>query len=322
MAGFLVSGADSAYFPLAQELFASVEAAAPGGKVAFGFIDGGLTEIQRAWLLERGVRLVQPQPPAAARHAVSKHPWLAVSFAKLWLDTLFPDHSTIVWLDSDTWVQQWSAIDLLLGAAETGALAIVPGAGRFAARQIDIHWLLGGLGGLGQVRSFNFKNARRAHLPLAIRRDLGTRAELNAGVFALRWDAPHWSRMREWQALILRHGEPSTTNQLAMALAIYADGMPVELLPTFCNYISPQRVDPISVTLVELYYPYSPVGIVHLASEERMRSDPTATTQLLGVDGATYHANLRYGLFRKTMKRDRSHVESRGLALTFGGTGE
>jgi hypothetical protein len=80
---------------------------------------------------------------------------------------------------------------------------------------------------------------------------------------------------------------------------------------TFPRNISPQRVDPISVTLVELYYPYSPVGIVHLASEERMRSDPSATTQLLGVDGAIYHANLRYGLFQKTMKRGRPRVEVR-----------
>ena len=294
MSGFvIVSGGDSAYFPLAKELCASVEAASPVGQVAFGFIDGGLTHIERAWLLERGTQVVRPQLPAVARKAIQERPGLAVALARPWLDTFFPQYRTIIWLDADSWVQRWNAIDLLVGAAETGALAIVPGSGRSWTRQIDVRWLLGGVRGLGQVRSFNFKNAWNARLPLGICRDVGSRAELNVGVFALRRDAPHWSRSREWQARILPYGKPFTADQLAMALMTYVDRLPTELLPASCNYLSPRRVDPVAVTLLESYYPYPPVGIVHLGGEKRMRFDPSVIVPLLGLDDRKYQASLR-----------------------------
>lgn len=293
----IATGADAAYFPLAQELWDSVRAA--GGIVAFGVIDAGLTEAQRTWFAERGARVVRPPPVAPA--AERGRPALAVNLGKLWLDTLFPGVEVLIWLDADTWVQEWDAVTLLAGAAGTGALAIVPGAGRVWKRQIDIRWLLGGVGGLGQVRSFNFKNARHARLPRAICRDLGTRALLNAGAFALRADAPHWARLREWQARILRHGKPFTSDQLAIALAVYHDGLAAELLPTGCNYVSPRRVDPARPALLETYYPYKPVGIVHLAAQKTMRFDPSVTVPLLGTDGRTWNASLRHGWFQRGM---------------------
>ena len=300
----IVTGGDAAYFPLVQELLESVLLAAPDGAMAFGVIDAGLTAAQRNWIAARDVRLVRPTPPAGAEAAVRKRPGLAVNLAKLALDSLFPDDAILLWLDADTWVQEWSAVRLLLGAAATGALAVVPGAGRYWTRQIDVRWLLGGPGGLGQVRSFNFKNAWNARLPLGICRDLGTRALLNAGAFALRSDAPHWIRMRHWQDRILRHGgKPFTSDQLAMALAVYTDGLPVELLPTGCNYISPRRVDPAGPALLEFYYPYRPVGIVHLAAEKLMQFDPAVTAPLLGPDGRTYHASLRFGHFQRMMRQ-------------------
>jgi hypothetical protein len=82
-----------------------------------------------------------------------------------------------------------------------------------------------------------------------------------------------------------------------MALTIHADDYPVELLPTSCNYSTQPRVDPVNVALLEYYYPYDPVGIVHLSAQKTMRIDPSATIRLQGIDGRVYHANLRYGLF-------------------------
>jgi hypothetical protein len=306
MSDYLIAtGADAAYFPLVQELLASIRAAAPDQPIAFGVIDGGLTEAQRAWLTEQRVIVAAPSPPAAAMRAVRKRPALAVNLAKPELDLLFPTHATLLWLDADTWVQRWSAVEMMLGAAASGALAVVPDGGRFWTRQTEVRWLLGGWRGLAQLRTFNFKNAWNAGLPVAICRDVGTRALLNAGVFALRRDAPHWSAMRRWRDRVLRHGKPFTSDQLAMALAVYVDGLPVELLPETCNFISPHRVDAENVTLVESYYPYPPVGIVHLSAQKSMRFDPGVTTGLLGLDGRTYHASLRFGLFQAGVENTR-----------------
>lgn len=307
----IATGADAVYFPMVRELLASVRAHAPG-PVGFGVIDGGLTPEQREWLAAEGARIAAPPALADAARAVRARPALAVNLGKLWLDRLFPDHATLLWLDADTWVQQWEAVALLAGAAETGALAIVPGAGRYWKRQIDVRWIAGGVGGIGQVRSFNFKNAWHARLPLSVCRDLGTRALLNAGAFALPAAAAHWERLRHWQARILRHGKPFTSDQLAMAMAVYIEELPAELLPTNCNYVSPRRVDAARGLLLEHYYPYRPVGIVHLAAEKRMRFDPEAKVTLLGLDGRHWQASLRYGWLQRDLSAAREADPGRG----------
>lgn len=299
MGGFIITtGADAGYFPLLKELMASIAATAPG-PVPIGVVDGGLTAEQLAWLAGQGATVVgAPDFPAVAR-AVRKRPALAVNLGKLWLDRLFPGFATLVWLDADTWVQDWAAVELLRGAAGTGALAIVPGSGRAWERQSEMRWFFAGL---GQLRSFNYKNARNARLPLKLCRYIGERALLNAGVFALRADAPHWAVMRRWQERILRHGKPFTSDQLAMAVAIYHEKLPCELLPTWCNYIAPRRVDPVKAELLEQYYPYRRVGVVHLSAQKAMRLDERATVPVLGTDGRTYHANLRHGIFQRMMR--------------------
>ncbi|MEA2739133.1 MAG: hypothetical protein QOH05_2440 [Acetobacteraceae bacterium] len=296
----LITGGDAAYFPMIQELHQSIRAASPATPPALGVIDAGLTEDQVRTRRESGAIVARPSDLAGfPAGALRKRPALAVNLGKLWLDQLFPDHETIVWLDGDTWVQDYAAIDLLLGAAGTGALAIVPGGGRFWERPIDVRWLLGGLWGLAQIRSFNFKNGARAGLSLRVLRDLGPRPLLNAGVFALRTDAPHWRTMRQWQAKILPRGKPFTSDQIAMALAIHTDGLPLELLPDTCNYITQWRVDPSVPALVEYYYPYPRVGIVHLAGQKTMRFDPTGTVEVPDLEGDVHRLSLRYGHFHR-----------------------
>ncbi len=299
----VVTGGDSVYFPLIQELWQSLRAAAPDQPPAFGVIDAGLTPQQAASLRAAGAQVVQvPDDPAFPKGALRKHPALAANFGKLWLDVLFPGFDTLLWLDADTWVQDYRAVELMFGAAQQrGALAIVPGGGRYWERQVDVRFLFGGIGGLAQLRTFNFKNGRHAGLSLNVLRDLGTRALLNAGVFALRADSPHWPALRRWQAFIFRNGgKPFTSDQIAMGLAVYLDGLPVELLPTTCNYIRPWRVDLSRPAIVEFYYPYATVGIVHLAGQKDIRFDPNATTEVIDLHGQTHAVSLRFGHFQRT----------------------
>jgi hypothetical protein len=242
-----------------------------------------------------------PDNPVFPVGALRKRPALAANFGKLWLDQLFPGFETLVWLDADTWVQDYAAVRLVIGAAQqNGALAIVPGGGRFWERQVELRFLFGGIGGLAQLRTFNFKNGRHAGLPLKVLRDLGTRTLLNAGVFGLRADSPHWQAFRRWQASILRNGgKPFTSDQIAMGLSVYQDGLPVELLPTTCNYIRPWRVDLQAPALLEYFYPYPKVGIIHLAAQKVIRFDPNATVEVLDVRNKPHNVSLRFGHFQR-----------------------
>jgi hypothetical protein len=304
----IVTGGDAAYFPMIEELHQSILDAASGEAVTFAVIDAGLTRPQVTSLQKRGAIIAQPpNDPAFPWAAVRKIPHAAVDLAKPWLDKIFPGFETLIFLDADTWVQDFAAVRMLRGAALTGALAIVPGGGRYWERQTEVRWLLGGIGGLCQVRSYLFKNGRRAGLPLRLLRDLGNRALLNAGVFALRADAPHWQSMRKWQEFILAHGgKPFTSDGVAMGLAIYKDKLPCELLPATCNYIRPWRIDARAGAVVEFYYPYPKVGIVHLAGQKHMRFDPSATTEVLDLQNRPHQLSLRYGQFQ-TMARALIH---------------
>ena len=297
----IITGGDSVYFPLIEELRLSLLAATPSPP-AFGVIDAGLTAEQVAFLTGAGARVVcVPDNPAFPAGVLRKRPALAANFGKLWLDQLFPGFETLLWLDADTWVQDYTAVNLMIGAAnQNGALAIVPGGGRYWERQVDLRFLFGGIGGLAQLRSFNFKNGRHAGLPLTVLRDLGTRALLNAGVFALRADSPHWAALRRWQATVFRNGgKPFTSDQIAMGLSVYQDGLPVELLPATCNYIRPWRVDLSVPAIVEFYYPYAKVGIVHLAGQKAIRFDPSATAEVVDLQGKVHHHSLRFGHFQR-----------------------
>ena len=299
----VVTGGDAVYFPLIEELRQSLRAAFPGDPPRFAVIDAGLTPDQVARLESVGALVARlPDDPSFPAAALRKRPALAANLGKLWLDVLFPGFETLIWLDADTWVQDAAAVRLVLGAAGTGALAIVGGGGRCWERPIEVRWLLKGLWGLAQVRSFNFKNGSHADLPLSVLRDLGTRPLLNAGVFGLRADAPHWAAMRRWQAHILRHGKPFTSDQIAMALAIHTDGLRLELLPESCNYIRPWRFDPREPALVEYWYPYPKVGIVHLAGEKRIRFDPAARTEVPDLHDRLHPISLRFGLFHETAR--------------------
>jgi hypothetical protein len=294
----IVTGGDSVYFPLIEELRQSVQAAFPG-PMPFAVIDAGLLPGQVAQLRAAGAIVARlPADPALPAAALRKRPALAANFGKLWLDRMFPGYDVLLWLDADTWVQDAEAVRLVEGAARTGGLAIVPGGGRSWERPIEVRWLFGGLWGLAQIRSFNFKNGRHAGLTLAVLRDLGTRPLLNAGVFGLRADAPHWEAMRRWQARILRHGKPFTSDQIAMALAVHVDGLRIAPLPETCNYIRPWRFDPREPALVEYWYPYPKVGIVHLAGQKQMRFDPSATTEVLDLDDRPHQLSLRFGPFQ------------------------
>jgi hypothetical protein len=303
----IVTGGDHVYFPLIEELRQSIVAAFPAGPPRFAVIDAGLHPDQATQLQATGAMVAQlPEDPALPASILRARPALAANFGKLWLDRMFPGYEVLIWLDADTWLQDAAAIRLLDGAAQTGALAIVPGGGRYWDRPIDVRWLLGGLWGLAQIRSFNFKNGAHAGLPLSVLRDLGTRPLLNAGVFALRADAPHWAVMRRWQASILARGKPFTSDQIAMALTVYTDGHRLELLPDTCNYIRPWRFDPREPALVEFWYPYPRIGIVHLAGQKAIRFNPEATAEVLDLDDRPHQLSLRFGRFQAMATRARS----------------
>lgn len=288
----IVTGSDARYFPVLQELVASIRRFPEAHTLAIGCVDGGLTPAQIRFLEEHNISVRSPHIPSTIpNRALKKRPSLAIGLSKLWLNTLFPEYDTLLWLDADAWVQQSSALELLFSAAEenTPALATIPEL--FPHKPFRLRWTPFNL---AQVRSILYKNATLARLPKSIRRHVAGRPTLNGGIFALSRHAPHWSTLQNWQQRVLKHGKIFSSDQLALSLCVHVNDLPAKFLPARCNYLGPWLFNSQTGYLCEHTYPHLPAGIIHLAGYDAMRLNLNATTSVFDETGTKHQMNLRF----------------------------
>lgn len=288
----VVTGGDSGYFPLIDELCASVRAHRDAALLGLVVIDGGLEAEQKARLASAwGARILEvgwdfdiPERRIRGR----EH--LKVLTSRTFLDQRLPDAELICWMDGDAWLQEPAALDLLFEGAALGRVAVVSQTSRYSANTISLKW---GPFGYAQVRSQLYKNARRAGLGEAVARMVGDKPTFNAGVFALARTSPHWEAWRRRLGEALKRGRVFTSDQLALGIIVHADGLPAELMPETCNYMGPWTCTADEATLVERYLPNAPVGIVHMAGFDAMRRSLEITTEVRTTDGRALQKSLR-----------------------------
>ena len=288
----VVTGGDSGYFPLIDELCASVRAFREEKTLGLVVIDGGLKGEEKAHLSARyAARILEvgwdfdiPERRIRGR----EH--LKVLTSRTFLDQRLPDAELICWIDGDAWIQDIAALDLLFQGAAMGRVAVVSQTSRYSNVAMSLKW---GPLGWAQVRSQLYKNARRAGLGEGIARTIGDKPTFNAGVFALGRTAPHWAAWRARLAEALKRGRVFTSDQLALGVIIHADGLPAELMPETCNYMGPWTCTADETTLVERYLPNAPVGIVHMAGFDAMRRSLDITTGVQTLDGRAIARSLR-----------------------------
>lgn len=196
----------------------------------------------------------------------------------------------MLWLDADTWVADWSAVELLVRGALGGSVAMVsdePDASEHPA----MRWLFGRI---PLMKTSAYKRAKRARLPISVVRALATKKKMNGGVFALRGDAPHWATVQAHMVRLVKRGRIFGSNQLAFLMAVHLDGLALEPLPRWCNFTGLPRICATTGRLVEPTLPHAPLGIMHLAGRDAMRADPAVTVELKTTDGLVVRESLRF----------------------------
>ena len=71
------------------------------------------------------------------------------------------------------------------------------------------------------------------------------------------------------------------TDQVALALSVYEDKIPIQFLPSYCNWMCEFHLpvfDEKNNIFVEPYLPHHPLGLVHLAGLDNIRSDKNILT--------------------------------------------
>jgi hypothetical protein len=278
----IASGSDSGYFPLLRDTVLSI--LAQQRSVAVGVLDFGLAPDQRAWLADRVAHLVRPgwdlDFPDRERTPETRKAQLSRPF----LRRHFPGYATYLWIDADAWLQDWRAIDLYVAAAGHDKLAITPEIDRSYKRHYKRPKVFGWtLSWKCYREAFGWRVADR----------LGRNPILNCGVFALHHDAPHWDAWARVIAQIAQRTRFFYIEQTALNYVIFAERLPVNLLPAYCNWMpgdAAPAFDAARGRFVEPYAPHEVIGVMHLAGE----AQKSHTFRLRRLDGGEVETSLRY----------------------------
>ncbi len=281
----VITAADAHYAEFARGCIQSVRDKPPGRNAAVAFLDLGCTQEQRDVLRPLVDFFVEPEWEFDFPQRETKPAFLRGLLARPFLRRYFPDFDVYFWLDADAWVQDWTAVELFYeGANRRRGMAIVPEIDRGSVRQY------GGLPDYWKVvagwyaAAFGGEVAEKLHsFPM-----------LNAGVFALHHEAPHWGVWEESIALALKSACTIMTDQLALNYSIYAQGLfkHTELLPAWCNWMChngfplwhQQRA-----CFVEPFLPHTAIGILHLTTR-----DKSPVRKLATIDGQPIDVRITY----------------------------
>lgn len=265
----IVTAGDAGYFGLLTDLLVSLRRGRGDRIPPLSILDIGFTDAQRESLKREHGATVAPLGwdlayPVRA-HAPNSFKVLA---GRPHLPQHFPGYDIYLWIDADCWVQDADALELFIRGAARGELAIVP--------EIDRgYWTI------HKRPKFWGQNQKAFAWAFGLREGYryGRNAILNAGVFALRGDAPHWRLWSENYAYALKrfHIGPRAyqgnisfflADQTSLNRAVFAQGAPATLLPAYCNWFCGKGTpmfDSARNLVIEPHEPHRPLGIIHLA---------------------------------------------------------
>lgn len=290
----IVTGCDANYYPLLQELIASIRQFPESNAVDICIIDAGLSHEQVEALSGSAAHVVSPEWPAAIPAGRTKgKDYLKACVCRPFIPKMFPGYDMYVWLDADTWVQRWSAIEMFIEAAKKGdRISLTSSADRAYTKPVRISWL-----GNWPIKVKNFYSSNgRKPFGNSFAKAMVAQYVLSAGCFALTADAPHWKR---WQELVVEaatKGKLFPAEQLALGKLVHLEGYRAELLPAYTHWlcVCKPRWDAEQKLFVEPFMPHEPLGVLHLSGVDDLRADRTATTALETVTGDKVNLNYRF----------------------------
>ena len=259
----VVTAADQGYADLLRGLILSLRQQTSLSQIAV--IDLGLDDTTKDWLRAQSVEVVPGRWlfPFPGQESVPRY--LMAMTSRPYLPSMFEVAKTIIWIDSDAWVQDGQAIDVLLAGAAEADIAIAAEIDRAYGIHADGGTYIGWLAGI----------YRQIYGPEALPPGRLPPPLINCGVFAARRDSPVW---RLWQEEYRRLGERVAhffAEQIALNVTLYSKGLRPTLLPATCNWLV-KFGRPIvrNDELCSPHYPHEKIGIVHLAGIDDKLTSP------------------------------------------------
>ncbi|WP_293126274.1 TylF/MycF/NovP-related O-methyltransferase [Microcoleus sp. bin38.metabat.b11b12b14.051] len=279
----IITAADANYFELVRGTILSVREKSEGANVAIGFFDLGCTTEQLQWL-ETQVNFIQKPDWEFDFPGQNEAPhYLKGLLARPFLRRYFPNFDIYLWIDADAWVQDWQAVKLFVKGAAKRGLAVVP--------ELDRGYYLA-YGKLPWYWEFVFRDYQAA-FGEEVAKQLHSYPTINAGIFALHKDAPHWELWAVYLEEALQRHVSLMTDQIALNRLVYGTEMfdRTEMLPAGCNWSCNFGLpvwDKQQACFVEPYLPHGAIGILHMTGHKH------DLVKLATTDGNQVEISLRY----------------------------
>lgn len=262
----IVSGCDAAYFPLLKGLYLSfLQNGSLPNQFALGFLDLGCTADQLLWLREHQIRVRRPEPDIMGELADERFKQRRAQLCRPFLPEIFPEATTLAWVDSDVWVQDLQGTLSIFREAAANANRL------FISPEIHVGYLYPGF-------SYEKRRVDAAHqyAPLygaSKAQHLAGFTMFNSGVFALAAEHPLWSKWKDEIRRIylmlfdtlspsdLHFGEQLAINALISELR---DVIPIDPMYNYVSLWNPPMLDDNGIVRIP-FPPHLPLGIIHLA---------------------------------------------------------
>jgi len=294
----IISLADANYFELLNELVDSIKRFKNSANTAICILDGGLTDEQKKILSSKVDEIKSSDwDIKISKFRTLGKKWLKSLITRAFLPEYFPNYKKYLWIDADAWVNSWDAVELYFKGCENKKLSISTSADRSYGRVLRAEWFLKSF---ARIKSQNYKHAKSSGFSEKIAREVALMPHLNAGVFALAFDAPHWETWRKNLEFSLKSGKVWGSDQIALNITIYHNKLPVEILPAYCNWTQTgfygMKYDQNRETLVEPYLPNHEIGIVHFAGKnnDNIRKNKNFLSKIECLDGKIIEKKLRF----------------------------
>ncbi len=288
-----ISGGDANYYAILCEWVHSVRRFKQSEGIDICIMDVGLEPAQVQKLEQAGCHVVKPDWPFRVPESkIRGREYLKACICRPSIPKIFPGYDLYVWMDGDTWIQDWRGVELYIKGAQRGKLTITGQVDRGYFKQVRVKWLgslplkIRGFYMSNALKAFGFKTAQKL-MPYHV---------LNAGAFSMAGDAPHWARWQELVEQACKKGKIFTAEQLTLGMMVYLEDYPAEILPAWTQWLCENKPlwDEDKQSFVENFLPHEEISIVHISGYDEMRKNRTVSIDAKTIDGKDKRLSFRY----------------------------
>lgn len=291
-----ISSADSNYYPMLREWIHSIRRYPESQGMDICVLDVGMNDEEHEIIKAEVTQIIKPDwPKKISAMRIKGREYYKACVNRPFLNDFFPGYEYYFWMDADTWVQDWRAVEVFIEGARRGKMSLTGGADRSYPKGMRLKWL----GAWPwKARSFYMTNAYKAY-GIKTAKELFPYHNVSAGAFCMHKDAPHW---KKWQEIILKtleKGKVFTAEQLSLGIMVHLKKLPVEILPSYMHWFCEYKPlwDDEKKLFVEPHLPHEPIGILHLSGFDEMRVNRFVTTNFKTTAGENIEYTYRYPYF-------------------------